>query len=153
MDWHDFVSSEDAQGIAKWIGIVISSILVFLGMERWYTSRKTRRIEQEAKARAALDARFAHKAELQDVEDIHNRIRRHKEANEKQVEVFKEAVAELKEANARHKRIEEKIFDKVDANASRATDRHIQLLSILATKGYDVTSIKPDKPEEERHHE
>lgn len=131
MDLHDFVSSEDAQGVAKWIGVGVSSILAFLGLERWYMSRKQRAAEEAAKARADLDIRFAHKAELDEVEACHDRISRHRKANEQHVEMLKQAVDELKEANERHQRIEEKLFDRVDANAKEATDRHLQLMGML----------------------
>lgn len=132
--WLDITSSE-SQGVAKWIGVIFSGVLALLGLRGWYAHKKQRRLEGEAQARADLDARFAHKAELADVEAIHERIERHKKANDVHVEGLHKLIEQLGLANERHRRIEEKLFDKVEKNAELAANRHIELVTLLARKG------------------
>lgn len=131
MDWHNFVTSEDAQGIAKWIGVGISLVLAFLGLERWYTGRKTRKMEVEAKIRADLDARFAHKADLSEVEAIHERIRRHREANEIYLKQMMEAVQQLRADSIHHRNVEAKLFDKIEASDKAAVTRQDSVMGLL----------------------
>lgn len=131
MDWHNFVTSQDAQGTAKWIGVLVSSVLVFLGLERWYVTRKQHRAEQAAKEKAELEAKFAKKADLAQVEACLIRIEAYKEKSIENYIHMAASVEQLREQDNHHREIEAKLFDKIDTNDKEAFARHIALMEAI----------------------
>jgi hypothetical protein len=108
------VSDPETQGlIAKWVSAIASGGLVALGLQRWM-----------AKRRAAADAKFAAKADLREIEDLHERIKRHKEANDEQITKNYRAVIDLYE---KHEHTQQELL----RAEQRSSDRFEKLMTAI----------------------
>src|SRR5262245_38388962 len=107
--------------IARWVGVATGVVMAFLGLQKWWSLRQQRR-------KVELDARINSKANLKEVEEIHERITRHKKATDEQVERNYKAIIDL---YGKHETTQNKILEA----EKRSSDRFEALMEAIMKVG------------------
>lgn len=108
----------DAETAAKWASVAIGAVMAALGLQKWWSRSQQRRVEAE-------NARFAAKADIKELEEVHARISRHKRDSEEQIKKNYNAVLDL---YGKHEKTQEKIL----AAEQRSSDRFETLMNAIA---------------------
>lgn len=116
------MSAPDPEGLSlladarAWFGVGISAVLAWLGLQKWSARRK-----------ALTDARWDSKASIKEIEEVHERITRHKKTQSEQIVKNYNAILDL---YAKHESTQNKLL----AAEQRSSDRFETLMAAINGK-------------------